>query len=265
VSSFDIYPYGSKKEKYMTSNASLRRTEKLVASLWIVTAIGAIAGAVLINPVINAPDYLTTLLPKSATVVTGTLLWLVNNIGIVFIGLLMFPILKKQSESMALGYVSMRMFESLFMTIGVAFAVLLIPLSQAFIRAGAVDVSTYQAIGAVLKQVESLFLNLMQLLFLGLGGLLLTIMLYKSKLVPRWISVIGIIGYTLLLPAFVLALFGVFDPTPGAGGLGSLLAVPVAIWEIILMPIWLFAKGFNASAIASKPANMETNEVLSPA
>jgi hypothetical protein len=173
--------------------------------------------------------------------------------------------LKKQNESMALGYVSMRMFESLLMTIGVAFAVLLIPLSQAFIKAGATDVSTYQAIGVVLKQVESLFLNLMQLLFLGLGGLILTTMLYRSKLVPRWISVIGIIGYALLLPAFVLALFGVFDPTPGAGGLGSLLAVPVAIWEIILMPIWLFAKGFNGSTITSKPAKMETNEVPSAA
>jgi hypothetical protein len=168
----------------------------------------------------------------------------------------MFPILKKQNESMALGYVSMRMFESLLMTVGIAFAVLLIPLSQAFIKAGATDVTTYQAIGAVLKQVESLFLNLMQMLFLGLGGLILTIMLYRSRLVPRWISVIGIIGYALLLPAFVLALFGVFDPTPGAGGLGSLLAVPVAIWEIILMPIWLFAKGFNTEGIsAEQPAS----------
>jgi hypothetical protein len=265
VPNFDTYPYGSKKEKYMTSNTSLRRTEILVASLWIVTAIGAIAGAVFINPVINAPDYLTTIFPKSATIVTGMLLWLVNNIGIVLIGLLMFPILKKQSESMALGYVSMRMFESLFMTIGIAFAVLLIPLSQAFIKGGATDANTYLAIGTMLKQVESLFLNLMQMLFLGLGGLILTTMLFRSKLVPRWISVIGIIGYALLLPAFVLALFGVFDPTPGAGGLGSLLAVPVAIWEIILMPTWLFTRGFNGSAIASKPAIMETNELLSAA
>ena len=72
------HPYNSKKENGMTSNVSLRRTEILVASLWLVTAIGAIAGAFLINPVINAPDYLTTIFPKSATVVTGMLLWLVG-------------------------------------------------------------------------------------------------------------------------------------------------------------------------------------------
>ena len=237
----------------MTSDTSTRRTAIWVASLWLITAAGAIAGAFLINPVINAPDYLTTVFPKSATVVTGMLLWLVNNIGIVLIGLLMFPILKKQNESMALGYVSMRMFESLFMTVGVAFAVLLIPLSQAFLKAGAADASSYQAIGSMLKQAESLFLNLMQLIFLGLGGLILTSMLYRSRLVPRAISVFGLIGYALLLPAFVLALFGVFDPTPGAGGLGSLLAVPVAVWEIIIMPVWLYAKGFNTAVISPKP------------
>jgi hypothetical protein len=116
----------------------------------------------------------------------------------------------------------------------------------------------------VLKQGESLFLNLMQLLFLGLGGLILTTMLYRSKLVPRWISVIGIIGYALLLPAFVLALFGVFDPTPGAGGLGSLLAVPVAIWEIILMPIWLFAKGFNTASISAKEGDNSGKMEIQP-
>lgn len=239
----------------MTSDASTRRTAIWVASLWIATAIGAIAGAALINPVINAPDYLTTVFPKSTTVTTGMLLWMVNNIGIVFIGLLMFPILRKQSESMALGYVSMRMFESLLMTVGVVCALLLIPLSQAFITAGAADASSYQAIGSMLRQAESLFLNLMQLIFLGLGGLILTVMLYRSRLVPRWISVVGIVGYALLLPAFALALFGVVDPTPGAGGLGSLLAVPVAVWEIIIMPIRLYAKGFNTAVISAKQAD----------
>ena len=248
----------------MTSDASTRRTAIWVASLWIATAIGAIAGAALINPVINAPYYLTTVFPKSATVTTGMLLWMVNNIGIVFIGLLMFPILKKQSESMALGYVSMRMFESLLMTVGVAFAVLLIPLSQAFIKAGVTNASSYQAIGSMLKQAESLFLNLMQLLFLGLGGLILTVMLYRSRLVPRWISVVGIVGYALLLPAFVLALFGVFDPTPGAGGLGSLLAVPVAVWEIIIMPIRLYAKGFNTAVISAKQGDSTARMEVQP-
>jgi hypothetical protein len=106
----------------------------------------------------------------------------------------------------------------------------------------------------VLKQVEHLFVNVLQWIFLGLGGIILTSILYQTRLVPRSISMVGIVGYAVLLPAAVLALFGLLDPTPGASG--SLVAVPVAIFEIILMPVWLFARGFNVSAIPSTAAKM---------
>ncbi len=234
----------------MTSNVSYRRTAILVASLFLLKAIVAYAGNALLNPVVIAPDYLATLFSKSATVTSGMLLWLVHDIAIVFIGLLMFPILKKQSESMALGYVSMRMLESIVMVVGVIFAMMLIPLSQAFIKAGPTDVTSFQAIGAVLKQAENLFLNTMQLIFMGLGGIILTTMLFKTKLVPRFISVFGIVAYALLVLGFLIALFGILDPTPGS--IGSMLAIPVAIFEIILMPIWLYAKGFNTAGISAK-------------
>jgi Domain of unknown function (DUF4386) len=245
----------------MTSSVSIRRTEILVASLWLITAVGAIAGAILINPVINASDYLSTVFPKSLTVTSGMLAWMVNDIGIVFIGLLMFPILRKQSESMALGYLSMRIFESVLMIVGVFFAMLLIPLSQEFIKSGATDLASFQAIGTVLKQAEGWFLNTLQLVFLGLGGIILTSMLYQTKLVPRFISMVGLVGYALLLPSAILSFFGVIDSTPG--GPGTILAVPAAVFEIILMPVWLFSKGFNVAALASKSAKIEMNKLLS--
>jgi hypothetical protein len=234
----------------MASNPSYRRTAILVASLWIVTAIGAIVGNALLNPVVNAPDYLTTVFPQNATVISGMLLWLINDIGIVFIGVLMFPILRKQSESMALGYVSMRIFESIFLIVGVIFAMMLIPLSQAFMHAGAADITSFQAIGSVLKQAQHWFMDTMQLIPLGLGGVILTTLLYKSKLVPRFFAVFGFIGYGLLLPCALLTLFGVQNIAPGVPV--ASMVIPVAIWEIILMPIWLFAKGFNSSAITSQ-------------
>jgi Domain of unknown function (DUF4386) len=263
VSRFDTGPDGSTKEHHMTSTVEIRRTELAVASLWLITAIGAIAGAVLINPVINAPDYLSTVFPKSLTVTSGMLAWMVNDIGIVFIGLLMFPILRKQSESMALGYLSMRIFESVLMIVGVFFAMLLIPLSQEFIHSGATDLAPFQAIGTVLRQAESWFLNTLQLVFLGLGGIILTLMLYRTKLVPRFISVVGLVGYALLLPSAILSFFGLIDSTPG--GPGTIFALPAAFFEIILMPVWLFAKGFNVTALTSKPEKAETNNRLSAA
>lgn len=234
----------------MISNTITRKTEIFVALLWIITAAGAIGGAALINPIINASDYLSLAFPKSVTITVGMFGWIINDIGIVFIGLLMYPILKKHSESMALGYLSMRMFESLLMIVGVFFAMMLIPLSREFINAGSTDFATLQAIGSILKQAENWFLNLLQLIFLGLGGIILTSILYKTKLVPRFISIFGLIGYALLLPAAVIGLFGILDPTPG--GVGSILAIPVAIWEIIIMPAWLFTKGFNTAAISTQ-------------
>jgi len=247
----------------MTSNASYRRTAILVASLFLVTAIGAIAGTALMNSVLNAPDYLTTVFPKSATVTSGMLLWLINDIGIVFIGLLMFPILRKQNESMALGYVSMRMFESIFLIIGVIFAMLLIPLSREFIKARATDVASYQALGSVLKQAEYWFMTPMQLLFLGLGGVILTSLLYQTKLVPRFISVVGLIGYALLLPSAILTLMGVLDTLPGSPG--GILVIPVVTFECILMPIWLYAKGFNTAGISAKEVAISRKTQFEPA
>ena len=175
----------------------------------------------------------------------------------------MFPILKKQSKRMALTYLSMRMFEAIFLVVGVIFALLLIPLSQEFIKAGATDVTSYQAIGSILKQAEYWFMTPMQLIPLGLGGLVLTFFLYQTKLVPRFISVVGLIGYGLLVPSAVLTLLGVLDTLLGAPG--SLLVIPVAAFEIILMPIWLYAKGFNMSATTSKSAKIEANALLSAA
>ncbi|GAB4497473.1 MAG: hypothetical protein OHK003_06200 [Anaerolineales bacterium] len=234
----------------MTSTTSYRKLEIYVALLWIITAAGAIGGASLINPIINAPDYLTLAFPKSITITSGMFGWMINDIGIVFIGLLMYPILKKHSESMALGYLSMRMFESLLMIVGVFFALMLIPLSRDFINAGSADISTLQTIGSILKQAENWFLNLLQLVFLGIGGLILNVIFYKTRLVPRAISIFGFIGYALLLPAAVVGLLGLLDPTPG--GPGSILAVPVALWEIIIMPLWLFTKGFNTDYLSAK-------------
>lgn len=244
----------------MTSNASDRRTEIWVASLWLLTAFGAIAGSALMNSVLNTPDYLTTIFPKSATVISGMLLWLINDFGIVMIGVLMFSILKKRSERMALTYLSMRMFEAIFLIVGVIFAMLLIPLSQAFIKTGATDVTSYLALGSVLKQAEYWFMTSMQLIPLGLGGVVLTFFLYQTKLVPRFISVVGLIGYGLLVPCTILTLLGVLDTLPGS--LGSLLVIPVAAFEIVLMPIWLYSKGFNISAIASESSKTATKSLL---
>lgn len=247
----------------MTTNKSLRRTEILLASLWLLTAFGAIAGTFLMESVLDAPDFLSIAFPGSATVIIGMLLWMINDFGIVGIGLLMFPILKKQDERLALTYLSMRLFEAICLIIGVIIAMLLIPLSQEFIKVEATDISVYYAIASVLKQAEYWFMTPMQLIPLGLGGVVLTAVLFQTRLVPRFISIVGFIGYAVLVPSAVLILLGVLETQPGS--LGTLFVIPVAVFEIILMPIWLFSKGFNLSASDSESAKSSANLLLNAA
>lgn len=247
----------------MTSNAAYRRTAVWVATLWLLTAFGAIVGTGLLDSVLNAPDYLSTAFTGRTTVIIGMLLWFINDFGIVLIGILMFPVLKMRSERMALTYLSMRILEAIFLVVGVIFAILLITLSQEFIKAGATDADSYQAFGSVLKQAEYWFMTPMQLIPLGLGGIVLTFFLYRTKLVPRSISVVGLVGYGLLVPGTILTLLGILDISPGAPG--SLMVIPVAAFEIILMPIWLYAKGFNMPAITSESSEPAASLLVSAA
>jgi hypothetical protein len=86
---------------------------------------------------------------------------------------------------------------------------------------------------------------------LGLGGLLFTWMLFRYRLVPRAISVVGLLGYAVILFAGIAAWFGLVDASPG--GSATFLAIPVATFEILLLPFWLFFRGFAMPGAARAP------------
>ena len=129
------------------------------------------------------------------------------------------------------------------MMAGIVAALLLIPVSQQFLAAGAPQNSWFQTLGAVLLQAKLLGLTLLSLPLLGLGGLLFTWLLFRFRLVPRLIAVVGLIGYGLLIPAGIAGWFGLVDPSPT--GNVAFLALPVAVFEIILLPFWLLFRGFK--------------------
>src|SRR5205823_12724207 len=90
-------------------------------------------------------------------------------------------------------------------------------------------------------------------ILLGLGGSLFTWMLFRYRLVPRLISVVGLIGYGLVFLYSIVGWFGLIDLTPGASGWG-VLAFPVAVFEIILLPFWLLFKAFKILEVPCHPA-----------
>ena len=208
----------------------------MVATLFLVTAAVSIPAAFLLDPILKGPNYLAGIFPNQATVALGALGWSINNIGIVFIAVFMVPLLRKLNETAAVGYLAMRIIEGTVMMFGIVATLTLIPLSGEFITAGAPLHSWYQTLGDSLVQARLMALTKVSLPLLGLGGIIFTWELVRFKLVPRVISVVGLVGYALILIAGIASWFGLFDPTPASAGPANLIAVPVALFEISFCP-----------------------------
>jgi hypothetical protein len=234
--------------------ASQRWAEIVIATLFLVTAATSIFGAFFVlDPILNASDYLARVFPNKGAVELGSLLWSINNIGIVFIAVFAFRLLRKRNEALAVGYLASRIIEGTIMMVGIVATLLLIPLSQEFLKAGAPQGSWFQTIGDVLKYAKFLGLSQLSLPLLGLGGSLFTWMLFRYRLVPRFISVVGLIGYTLVFIGGIVGWFDLIDVSPGGSGVGAVLALPVAVFEIILLPFWLLFKGFKTPEAPEHP------------
>jgi uncharacterized protein DUF4386 len=231
----------------MTTNektSPYRWTARIVGVL-ILTATATYAlGTGLIASIVDAPNYLPDVYPNSFQMIFGVLLQFVNCAAVVGIGVLLFPILRKFSEAIALGYVVTRIFDCAWLVVGGIGTLSLIALSQETIQAGTQNASYSLTLGALLVE-GSYTAYLVGMIALGLGSLPFCYLLYRSRLIPRSMSVLGLIGYAALLTGSSLELFGL--------NLEMIHYVPGALFELIL-PIWLIVKGFNPSAIVSESA-----------
>jgi hypothetical protein len=259
----EIIQGGIKMTQQRTVDAAQRRAELVIATLFLLTAAASIPAAFVLDPILNAPGYLARVFPNKAAVELAALLWSINNIGIVFIAVFAFGLLRKLDEAQAVGYLACRIIEGTIMMVGIIATFLLIPLSQEFITAGAPQSSWFVSIGGVLKHARFLALTQVSLPILGLGGLLFTWMLFRFKLVPRFISVVGLIGYAVVFLAGIAGWLDLVDVAPG--GNGTPLAVPVAVWEIILVPFWLFIRGFRMPEATERDMLMGRSSSLASA
>jgi hypothetical protein len=232
-----------KRTKRIVS-ASQRRAEILIATLFLVSAVTSSLGIFVLDPILKASDYLARVFPNKGAVELGSLLWSINNIVIVFIAVFAFGVLRKRNEALAVGYLASRIIEGTIMMLGIVATLLLIPLSQEFLQAGAPQGSWFQTLGDVLQHAKFLGLTQLSLPMLGLGGSLFTWMLFRYRLVPRLISVVGLIGYALMFFASIVGWFDLVDLTPSASG-WDVLVLPVAAFQIILLPFWLLFRGFK--------------------
>jgi len=221
---------------------STKNTARITGILFIAATVTFMLGNGLIESILNVPDYLVDVYPNKTQVILGILFELMNSVAVVGIAIVLFPILKKHNETIALGYIGFRVIEAAILIVGAIGPLLLITLSQEYLRAGTPDPSYFQTLGALAITGHDLAFQVARIV-LGIGSLMVCYLLFQSNLIPRFMSVLGLVGYASLI---ISALFEVFGTNTG-----MILFLPGALFEIVF-PIWLIVKGFNSSAIDSQ-------------
>jgi hypothetical protein len=218
--------------------------------LFLLATVTYTFGNGLVQSILSTPDDLLQVSVNRTQVVSGVLLEFVAAVANVAIGVLLFPILKKHSERVALGYLATRIFDGAGLVVGGSGILGLIALSWETIQAGTHQAAASVTLGNLLIAGSDMAF-VVTMLGLGLGAMPFTYLLYRSQLIPRPLAVLGMISYASLFIGSVFELFGL--------NLNMLHFVPGALFEFLL-PLWLFVKGFNLSTVASNAATSERSE-----
>ena len=218
------------------------KTARIIGALFIIATVTAIVSIVFMGSTLDDPDYLTKVSENDNNMIVSVIFWIILAVSVAGIGFMMYPILKKYNEGLAQGYIAFRLIETILILAAAISLQSLLTLSQEFVKAEALNTAYYEPSGTLLKALFNWSFIIGTMIFLGLGGLVLNYILYQLKLVPRWLSVWGLIGAALILLYGLISLFDL-DPT--------FLSAPIAIQEMVFA-IWLIVKGFNSSAIASR-------------
>jgi hypothetical protein len=225
---------------------SARKTALVTGVFFMITIIPApISQFFLYDSVLNDVDYIVGA-GADANVRLGAFLEVLIAIAIIGTAVTLFPLLKRQHESFALGYVAARIFESTMIVVGIIGLLSVVTLRQEFAGVAGAEAASLVEDGRSLVAIHDWTFLLGPGLMPGLNDIMLGYLLYASRLVPRALALLGIVAGPVHFASFVAVLLGVIE----AASVGQVIAsIPVAAFEVIL-GIWLIVRGFNPSAVA---------------
>jgi Domain of unknown function (DUF4386) len=222
---------------------SLRKIALVAGVLYLLTFVSI--PTLVLYGAIHDPNYIIGSGPDTSVLI-GAVLEIIVALAGIGTAVVLFPVLKKQNEGLALGFVGSRVLEASTIFAGVAFLLTIVSLRQAGARADAL------VIGHTLVTMYDRIFLIGQSFMPAVNDLLLGILLYQSRLVPRVLPLIGIFGAALLVAGDIAVLFGLIGQHAPST---ALAALPVALFEFSL-GIWLIVKGFNLSVITSDSSQM---------
>src|SRR5512136_2686102 len=238
-----------------------RKAAAVVGVLFILGTVPALLSLPLMSNTVNAPDHLTAISTNEGQMVIFTAVKFIMGIACAGIGLALYPILKKYHEGLAFGAAGFRVIEGMTSVVGALLYVVLLALSQEFVKAGAPASSYFQTADVVINAGIGWFRDAATLLTFGIGALMYYVVFYQYRLVPRWLTVWGLVGITLTILSALLVMFHLLPPF---GTIQVILNLPILPQELVLA-VWLIVKGFNPSAVASRAVKTAPNELLEAA
>jgi len=236
--------------------SSARRTALIFGVLFLATFVFSIGAVILYNPVLHPADFMagTGGATRVRLGVFCEVLLIVANVGTAVV---IFPILRRQNETLALGYVTARLVESTFIAIGVVSLLAVVTLRQ---QAGDGDLGSLVADARALVDVRNWTFVLGPGFIVGIGnGLILGYLMYTSGLVPRGLAMLGLIGGPLIC---ISGLAVVLDVIDRGGVVQTIATVPEFLWELSL-GIYPIVKGFKASPILEAGFPTSRSDALS--
>ncbi|MFN2300155.1 MAG: DUF4386 domain-containing protein [Anaerolineales bacterium] len=223
-----------------------RRTAVIVGILYIIGTAAGVLSVLTTQPVLGSPDYLAMIAADNTPILAGILLVLTMGFALAVIPVILYPVLKKQNEVLALGYVVFR--GALEMVMYIAMAAVwsfLVLVGRAYGGAAAADVSVLQTLGGILRESNDSIADILVIVF-SLDALMLYVLLYQSRLVPRWISVWGFIAILMHFSTAFVHMFHLVEP--GMSAAVDAVNLPIFLQEMV-MAVWLIARGFDPAAM----------------
>ncbi len=215
---------------------SYRNEARLFGAFFLISFLAYGIGTGLIESVLTGPDVLASVHLNKWQIGVGAILMAVihtfTNIGLPIV---LRPVLMPHNEKLYLGYFSAAVTATVILVIGVIFLLLLLPLSDLSAASDAGPSTQFDALATLMRK-GNYFSYQIGMAIWGLGGLMLCAILYQAKLIPRMMSVWGLLGYGIFITGSVLELFGF--------GVGVLLSAPGGLFELALS-LWLIIRGFR--------------------
>ena len=192
----------------------------------------------LVTSVTGAPAYLATIAAHQLTLTIGGFLMLLNSVAVVGLGVLFFPILEKHGRRTAQAYLAARIVEGVFLAVGVLSLLMLLPLGQLSVDAGEASRGWATVLGSLLTQSNTMAYQI-AMMSLGLASLFVCALLFRTRLISRFLAVWGFVGYAIFMTGAIAEIFGLH--------IGVMLSVPGGLFELVV-GLWLIFKGFQPAA-----------------